>query len=55
MKYYAFIFARKGSKRLKNKNLKIIGGKSLLAHSIEITKKIKQIKKILFQVMTKEF
>lgn len=46
MKYYAFIFARKGSKRLKNKNLKIIGGKSLLAHSIEIAKKIKQIKKI---------
>ena len=30
MKCYAFIFARKGSKRLKNKNLKILN-KNLLS------------------------
>jgi CMP-N-acetylneuraminic acid synthetase len=46
MKYYAFIFARKGSQRLRNKNLKKINGLSLVEHSINIAKKIKVIKKI---------
>ncbi len=46
MKTYAFIFARSGSKRLKNKNLKIFNGKPLVTHSIVAAKKVKEIKKI---------
>lgn len=34
MNKYAFIFARGGSKGLKKKNIKIFGGKPLIAHSI---------------------
>ena len=43
---YAFIFARKGSTRLKNKNRKFLNGKPLIQYSIDIAKKIKKIKKI---------
>ena len=46
MKNFAFIFARKGSKRVKNKNIKKLNGKPLILYSIEIAKKIKQISKI---------
>ena len=35
MKIYAFIFARAGSKRLKNKNLLDLAGKPLVQHSID--------------------
>lgn len=35
MKTYAFVFARAGSKRLKNKNLLDLGGKPLVQHSID--------------------
>ena len=44
MSCYAFIFARSGSKRLKNKNLKIFNGKPLVTHSIVAAKKVKEIK-----------
>lgn len=43
---YAFIFARGGSKELKNKNIKLFNGKPLIYYSINIAKKIKKIKKI---------
>ena len=43
---YAFIFARSGSKGLKNKNIKLFNGKPLIYHSIYLAKKIKNIKKI---------
>lgn len=46
MKCYAFIFARKGSKRLKNKNLKILNKKPLISYSIDLSKKIKNISKV---------
>ena len=46
MSCYAFIFARSGSSRLKNKNLKKINGKPLVTHSILAAKKVKEIKKI---------
>ena len=46
MTIYAFIFAIGGSKGLKNKNLKKINGKPLIFYSINIAKKIKQIKKV---------
>ena len=39
----AFIFARGGSKGLKNKNIKIFNGKPLIYYSIKIAKKIKLI------------
>lgn len=35
MKIYGFIFARGGSKGVPKKNIKLLGGKPLLAHSIE--------------------
>ena len=46
MKVYAFIFARAGSKKIKNKNLKKINGKPLILYSLNLAKKIKIIKKI---------
>jgi N-acylneuraminate cytidylyltransferase len=45
-KIYAFIFARKHSVRLKNKNLQKIKNKTLVEHSIIVAKKIKKISKI---------
>lgn len=38
MKIFAFVFARGGSKGLPGKNIKPLGGKPLLAHSIELAK-----------------
>jgi N,N'-diacetyl-8-epilegionaminate cytidylyltransferase len=46
MKFYAFIFARKGSVRLKNKNTKMLNGVPLISHSIGLAKKIRKITKI---------
>ena len=43
---YAFIFARGGSKELKNKNIKLFNGKPLIFYSIDQAKKNKKIKKI---------
>ena len=45
-KIIAFIFARSGSRRLKNKNLALINKKPLIFYSINIAKKIKSIKEI---------
>jgi N-acylneuraminate cytidylyltransferase len=44
MKSLVFIFARKGSKRIKNKNMKILNGKPLIEHTIDFIKKLKLIK-----------
>ncbi len=46
MKIFAFIFARGGSKGLPGKNIKLIAGKPLLAHSIELANKISTIDKV---------
>jgi CMP-N-acetylneuraminic acid synthetase len=45
MKTYAFIFARKGSKGLPNKNIKKILNKPLIEYTLEIINKIPEIKK----------
>ena len=45
MKIYSFIFVRKNSKRIVNKNLKKINGKSLLSLSINFSKQISIIDK----------
>lgn len=39
MKVYAIIPARSGSVGLKNKNIKLLAGKPLIAYSIEFAKK----------------
>lgn len=39
----AVVFARGGSKGLKGKNIRVLGGKSLLAHSISVAKSSDQI------------
>ena len=46
----AFIFVRKNSTRLKNKNLRLIHGKPLFYHSIKIAKKIKEIKRSIVKL-----
>ena len=43
---FAFIFARKNSKRLKNKNLRKIGKKSLIEKTINLAKSIKEVDEI---------
>ena len=53
-KIYAFIFARQNSTRLKNKNLRKIGDKTLVEHSINIAKKIKLISKIFISSDSKK-
>lgn len=45
-KIYAFIFARGGSKGLPNKNIKLLGGLPLIAHSIKLAKNMKEIDKL---------
>ena len=46
MKLVCLILARKGSKRIKNKNLQKVGKKTLIAHTIEFAKKILPTKNI---------
>ena len=46
MRVYAFIFARGGSKGIKNKNLIKVKGKPLLTYSLSLAKKIRKIEKI---------
>ncbi|MBS9761729.1 MULTISPECIES: cytidylyltransferase domain-containing protein [Pseudomonas] len=43
---YAFVFARGNSKGLPGKNIKLLGGKPLLARSIEVAKALPQISKV---------
>jgi N-acylneuraminate cytidylyltransferase len=47
MKIFAFIFARSGSKEVKNKNIKNFLGKPLLIKTIDFAKKIKFFDKII--------
>ena len=53
--YLAIIPARKGSKRLKNKNLKKIGKKTLLDLTIEAALKSTKIKKIILTTDIKKY
>jgi CMP-N-acetylneuraminic acid synthetase len=52
-KIYAMIFARGGSKGIKNKNIKKINGKPLIYYTIDLAKKIKKIKKIFVSTDSK--
>ncbi len=51
----AFIPARSGSKSIKNKNIKKLNGKPLLAWSIESCKKSKYIKEIIVSTDSKRY
>ena len=53
MKIFCFIFARGGSKRLKNKNLRLVNKKPLIWYSITLAKKIKKISKIFVSTDSK--
>ena len=44
-KIYAFIPARSGSERVVNKNLRLLGNKPLLQHTLDLINHIPQIEK----------
>ena len=54
MKNVIFIFARSGSKGLKNKNIKNFNGKPLLYWTIQQAKKIKNIDSIILSTDSKK-
>ena len=54
MKFYAFIFARGGSKGLKKKNILNLDGKPLINHAIDIAKEIQNIEKIFISTDDEE-
>lgn len=54
MKKYAFIFARGGSKGIPRKNLVELGGKPLIAHSINTAQSISDIDKVFVSTEDKE-
>lgn len=43
----AFIFARGGSKGVPRKNIKLLGGKPLIAHSIDVALQVKTIQRVV--------
>ena len=53
MNYIAIIPARKGSKEIPNKNIKIIGGKPLIAWSIEQALNSKKISRVVVSTNSK--
>ena len=53
-KVFAFILARGGSKGVPRKNVRIIAGKPLVAHSIDVAKKVKYIDKVCVSTDDKE-
>jgi len=54
MNVISFIFARGGSKGIKNKNIKNLINKPLIAYSIQKSKKIKKIKEIIVSTDSKK-
>jgi len=54
MKIVAFIFARGGSKGLPGKNIRLLGGKPLIAWSIEHAISVKRIERVIVSTDSKE-
>ena len=54
MKIVAFIFARGGSKGLPGKNIRLLGGKPLIAWSIEHALSVKRIERVIVSTDSKE-
>ena len=53
-KIFAFIFARKNSKRVKNKNIRKINNSELINYTFDLAKKIKLIDKIFVSTDSKK-
>ena len=53
-KFIALICARGGSKGLKNKNIKNFDGKPLIAWTILLAKKVKQIDRVIVSTESKK-
>jgi N-acylneuraminate cytidylyltransferase len=51
---YAFIFARGGSKRVINKNIRLLAGKPLIVHAINLATSIKSIDKVFVSTEDQE-
>jgi N-acylneuraminate cytidylyltransferase len=47
LKVYGFIFARGGSKGVKNKNIRVIAGKPLIAHAIDAALKTRLVERVI--------
>jgi len=54
IKTYAFIFARGGSKGLKNKNIRFLSGKPLVAWSIELANKMPDVNRVFVSTDSQE-
>ena len=54
MKTVAFIFARGGSKGLPGKNIRLLGGKPLIAWSIEHARAVKRIERVIVSTDSEE-
>ena len=54
MKFHALICARAGSRGIKNKNIKKFKGKPLIAHPIQLARKIKKFKSISVSTESKK-
>lgn len=54
MQILAFIPARSGSKRIPNKNIKLLSGKPLIAYTIEAAKRSKRINRIVVSTDSEE-
>lgn len=54
MKTFAFIFARAGSKGLPGKNIRPLGGKPLIAWSIEHARSVKRIDRVIVSTDSEE-
>ena len=53
-KTFGFIFARGGSKGVPRKNLRLVGGKPLVAHAIETARAVGRIERIIVSTEDKE-
>jgi CMP-N-acetylneuraminic acid synthetase len=54
LKVCVFIFARGGSKGVPGKNIKLLGGKPLIAHSIELAKKCPSVSRVIVSTDSEE-
>jgi N-acylneuraminate cytidylyltransferase/CMP-N,N'-diacetyllegionaminic acid synthase len=55
MSYVAFVPARSGSKRLPNKNIKLLGGKPLVVWTLEACINCSEIDKVIFSTDSDEY
>ena len=55
MKTLCIIPARKGSKAIKDKNIKILNGEELFLHSLKFAKKLKFVNQIVFSSDSKKY